>query len=133
VGPRVLGLDLTGGYAPANVTVAGGVINGDRNTNVFVGSARLMLGIAPDASPVGFHIGAGPMLLRRGRDVTRQSQSVTEWGGVVGAGIRIPVGSSVAFRIEAEDYIYNADFGPNDQTQNDLVFSFGIAFILGAR
>jgi hypothetical protein len=127
-GNSPLGVELTGGYAPAKVEIAGGTINEDRNTNVFLGSAKLMLGISPASSSFGLYIGGGPALIRRGSDVTQESESSTDWGGVLGAGIRVPLGSSVGFRIDAEDYLYDGDFSGDDDFQNDLVISAGLSF-----
>lgn len=126
-GNSPLGLEFTGGYSPANVEIAGGTINEDRNTNVFVGSAKLMLGVSPASSSLGLYIGGGPALIRRGSDVTEEDESVTDWGGVVGAGIRLPLGSSLGFRLDVEDYLYNGDFDGSDDFQNDLVISAGLS------
>lgn len=127
-GPGILGLEVTGAYSPAKVHVAGGVINEDRNLNAFFGSAKLMLGISPKLAPVGFHVGAGPAVIRRGEDVTAQSESQTDFGVVVGGGVRLPMSTGIAVRIDAEDYIYKSNFGGNDETRNDLVLSAGLSF-----
>ncbi len=127
-GPGILGLEMTGAYSPAKVHVAGGVINEDRNLNAFFGSAKLMLGISPRLAPVGIHVGAGPAIIRRGEDVTAQSESQTDFGVVVGGGVRLPMTTGIAVRIDAEDYIYKSDFGDNDKTRNDLVLSAGLSF-----
>ncbi len=129
-GNSPLGIELTGGYSPANVEIAGGAINEDKNTNVFVGSAKLMLGISPASSSLGLYIGGGPALIRRGEDVTEESESATDWGGVVGLGVRLPLGSSVGFRIDLEDYLYDGDFSGDDDFQNDLVISAGLSLRL---
>jgi hypothetical protein len=129
-GNSPLGLELTGGYSPANVEIAGGTINEDKNTNVFVGSAKLMLGISPASSSFGLYVGGGPALIRRGEDVTEESESATDWGGVVGAGLRLPLGSSVGLRIDIEDYLYDGDFSGDDDFQNDLVLSAGLSLRL---
>jgi hypothetical protein len=129
-GNSPLGLELTGGYSPANVEIAGGTINEDKNTNVFVGSAKLMLGISPASSSFGLYVGGGPALIRRGEDVTEESESATDWGGVVGAGLRLPLGSSVGLRIDVEDYLYDGDFSGDDDFQNDLVISAGLSLRL---
>ncbi|MBK7351478.1 MAG: outer membrane beta-barrel protein [Gemmatimonadetes bacterium] len=127
-GSGILGLEMTGAYSPAKVHVAGGVINEDRNLNAVFGSAKLMLGVSPKLAPVGFHVGAGPAVIRRGEDVTVQSESQTDFGVVVGGGVRLPMSRAIAVRIDAEDYIYKSSFGGNDETRNDLVLSAGLAF-----
>jgi hypothetical protein len=124
-GKGPLGLELTGAYSPASVNIAGATVNEDRNTNVFLGSLKLMLGVSGKASPVGIFLGAGPAVIRRGEDVTQQSESQTDFGGVVGAGLRFPIGG-LALRFDAEDYMYDGDFGTGDEFQHDLVFAAGL-------
>ena len=126
-GKSPLGFELTGGFAPARVTVAGTTVNSSRNTQVFVGGAKLMLGLSPATSRVGFFISGGPSLIRTGHNVGRESQSSTDWGGVAGLGIRIPFSASVGLRLEGEDYFYGGNFDGSRKFQNDLVLSAGLA------
>ena len=126
-GKSPVGLELTGGFAPAHVTVAGTTVNSSRNTQVFVGGAKLMLGLSPATSRVGVFLSGGPSLIRRGHDVARESQSVTDWGGVAGLGVRIPFSASVGLRLEGEDYFYGGNFDGSRKFQNDLVLSAGLA------
>lgn len=126
-GKSPVGFELTGGFAPARVHVSGTTINGDRNTQVFLGGAKLMLGLSPATSRVGFFLSGGPSIIRRGRDVARESESATDWGGVLGLGVRIPFSASVGLRLEGEDYFYGGDFDGSRKFQNDLVLSAGLA------
>ena len=128
-GHSPIGLEITGGFAPARVHVSGTgtTINGDRNTQVFVGGAKVMLGLSPATSRLGFFISGGPSIIRRGKDVANNDQSTTDWGGVGGLGVRIPFSASVGLRIEAEDYFYGGNFDGSRKFQNDLVLSAGLA------
>lgn len=126
-GRSPVGFELTGGFAPARVNVAGTTINESRNTEVFVAGAKLMLGLSPENSRLGVFLSGGPALIRRGRDVTNDNASATDWGGVVGFGLRIPFSASVGLRLEAEDYFYGGDFDGSRRFQNDLVLSAGLA------
>jgi hypothetical protein len=128
-GHSPVGFELTGGFAPARVHVSGTgtTINGDRNSQVFVGAAKIMLGLSPATSRVGIFLGGGPSLIRVGHNVGRESQSSTDWGGVAGLGIRIPFSASVGLRLEGEDYFYGGDFDGSRKFQNDLVLSAGLA------
>jgi hypothetical protein len=126
-GDSPVGFELTGGFAPAHVTVAGTTVNADRNTQVFVAGAKLMLGLSPATSRLGVFLSGGPSLIRVGHDVTRDNESRTDWGGVVGFGLRIPFSASVGMRLEAEDYFYGGDFDGSRKFQNDLVLSAGLA------
>jgi hypothetical protein len=128
-GKSPVGFELTGGFAPARVHVSGTgtTINGDRNTQVFVGAAKIMLGLSPASSRVGIFLSGGPSLIRIGHNVGRDSQSSSDLGGVAGLGIRIPFSASVGLRLEGEDYFYGGDFDGSRKFQNDLVLSAGLA------
>lgn len=126
-GHSPVGFELTGGFAPARVRVSGTTVNGDRNTQVFVGAAKIMLGLSPATSRLGIFLSGGPSLIRIGHNVGRESQSSTDLGGVVGLGIRIPFSASVGLRLDTEDYFYGGDFDGSRKFQNDLVLSAGLA------
>lgn len=126
-GRSPVGFELTGGFAPARVRVAGTTVNEDRNTQVFVGGAKLMLGLSPATSRLGVFLSGGPSIIRVGHNVGRENESNTDWGGVVGLGLRIPFSASVGLRLEAEDYFYGGDFDGSRKFQNDLVLSAGLA------
>jgi hypothetical protein len=126
-GKSPLGLEVAGAYSPADVDVAGATVNGTQSTNVFLASLKLMLGVSSAVSPVGFFVGAGPALIRRGKDVTQQSQSQTDFGGVVGAGLHVPIGKTLGLRLDGEDYMYGGDFGTGKEFQNDLVLDAGLS------
>jgi outer membrane protein with beta-barrel domain len=126
-GKSPVGFELTGGFAPARVRVAGTTVNSDRNTQVFVGGAKLMLGLSPASSRLGIFLSGGPSIIRVGHNVGRENESNTDWGGVVGFGLRIPFGASVGLRLEAEDYFYGGNFDGSRKFQNDLVLSAGLA------
>ena len=128
-GKSPVGFELTGGFAPARVHVSGTgtTINGDRNSQVFVGAAKIMLGLSPASSRVGIFLSGGPSLIRIGHNVGRESQSSSDLGGVAGLGIRIPFSASVGLRLEGEDYFYGGNFDGSRKFQNDLVLSAGLA------
>jgi hypothetical protein len=126
-GRSPLGVEFSAGFAPARVVVAGATINASRKTNVFVGGLKLMFGLSPATSPLGVYIGAGPAIVRRGSDVSNNNQSQTDFGGLVGAGLRLPLGSGIGVRFDAEDYLYGGNFSGSKQFQNDLVLSGGLS------
>jgi hypothetical protein len=125
-GSNVLGLEAVAGLTPAKVAVAGASVNGTRSLNVFAGGVKLMVGLSPSLSPVGFHIGAGPAIIRRGKDVASQTNSETNLGGVFGAGLRFPISSGLGLRFDVEDYLYEGTIGGVKKTRNDLVTSAGL-------
>ena len=126
-GDSPVGIELAGGYSPARVTIGGETINEERDTQVFMAGLKVLFGLSPATSRVGVFLGAGPMLIRRGEDVTQEGESVTDFGGVVGLGFRIPFSEAVGLRLDAEDWFYGGDFDGDRSFQNDLVLSAGIA------
>src|SRR5688572_2449884 len=126
-GKSPIGFELTGGFAPANVKVSGTTINEDRNTQVFLGGAKLMLGLSPATSRLGVFLSGGASVIRVGHNVAHDNESTTDWGGVVGLGFRIPFSASVGLRLEGEDYFYGGDFDGSRKFQHDLVLSAGLA------
>jgi hypothetical protein len=126
-GDSPIGLELTGAYSPARVTIGDETINEERDTQVFMTGLKVMFGLSPETSRVGIFLGAGPALVRRGQDVTEEEESVTDFGGVAGLGLRIPFSEAVGLRLDVEDFFYGGDFDGDDSFQNDLVLSAGIA------
>ena len=126
-GRSPVGFELTGGFAPARVRVAGTTVNEARNTQVFVGGLKLLLGLSPQNSRFGIFLSGGPSLIRRGHNVGLADESSTDWGGVVGLGLRIPFSQSVGLRLDTEDYFYGGNFDGSRKFQNDLVLSAGLA------
>jgi hypothetical protein len=127
-----LGLEATGGYAPAKIS--GETIN-ETNQNLLVASARLLLALSPVTNRVGFYLAGGPALLTRGKNPFDNNKSSTDFGATAGAGFRFGLGQSgnTALRLDLEDYMYNGDFGGGNKFQNDLIASLGLSIPLGGR
>ena len=106
--------------------VAGANINETRSLDVFAGGVKLMVGLSPSMSPVGFHVGAGPAIVRRGHYGLDQSTSKTNLGGLFGAGFRFPINQTLGLRLDVEDYVYSASIDGKGKTQNDLITSAGL-------
>jgi hypothetical protein len=126
-GNGAFGFEFTAGFAPARVRVSSTTINESRNTQVFVGGAKLLFGLSPRESRLGFFLSAGPSIVRRGHNVGRESESTTDWGGVGGLGVKIPLGQTIGLRLEGEDYFYGGNFDGSRKFQNDLVLSAGLS------
>jgi hypothetical protein len=125
-GTNILGVEAVAGLTPAKVDVAGATVNETRSLNIFAAGVKLMVGLSPSMSPVGFHIGAGPAIVRRGNDVVSQSNSKTNLGGVFGAGFRFPINATLGIRLDAEAYIYKGTIGGEEKTRNNLITSAGL-------
>lgn len=138
------------GYTSSDVTVEiPGVGGTSISGTVLQGSARVVYRLNAPASPTGWHLIGGLAVTSRGGDIWSQIESSgtkvngrTDFGVVIGGGVRLPVGKGFALRIDVEDYISQAKFTLDDgiqaldsesQLQNDLVLSVGLAIQLGGR
>ncbi len=122
-----VGAEFVAGYAPARIKVAGATINANRDSKVVVASLKLMLGVSPAVSGLGFFVGAGPAFIRRGEDILDSNKSKSDFGANIGAGIRIPLGSMIGLRFDAEDYMYGGNFSGSKTYQNDLALTAGLS------
>ena len=122
-----LGLELAAGFSPARTQFAGATVNEFRNLDVFVASARLLVGVSPALSPVSVFAKAGPAYVRHS-DPRDPDKHLAEWGGVLGMGMRFPFTRAVGLRLDGEDYMYGGRFDGTRKFQNDLVFSAGVSF-----
>ncbi|HSE45674.1 MAG TPA: outer membrane beta-barrel protein [Gemmatimonadales bacterium] len=125
-GSNILGVEAVAGLTPAKVEAAGSDINESRRLDVFAGGVKLMIGLSPSMSPVGFHVGAGPAIVRRNHYGLDQSTSKTNLGGLFGAGFRFPINQTLGFRLDVEDYVYGGSIEGKGKTQNDLITSAGL-------
>lgn len=132
-GPGILGFELVGGLTPGKVDIAGAPINATRNQDILTVALKLMAGVSPVTSPVGFHIGIGPAFIRRNSNAFEQSGSLSRLGLAGGVGFRFPIAERLHLRVDAEDYLYGGKLGADSRTWNDLVLSAGIGVQLGGR
>jgi len=116
--------ELSGGYAAERVRQG---TSGSRGTHMFFGTARVMLGRNPRQSGVSYLVGGGLSVVTRKKSVLDSSVGATDLGGTLSAMIRIPIDGQVGFRIDAQDLIYNADYGQGKKMRNDIVMSAGMS------
>lgn len=138
------------GYTSSDVSVdVPGLGGTSLGGTVIQGSARVVYRLNAPASPTGWHLIGGLAMTSRGGDIWSQIESSgtkvdgrTDFGAVIGGGVRFPIGKGFALRIDVEDYISQAKFTLDDgvqavdsesQLQNDLVLSAGLAIQLGGR
>jgi hypothetical protein len=116
---------------------------------VMTASARVLYRLNQPSAPTGWHLIGGVAMISRGGDIWDQLESGgvrvdgrTDFGAVIGGGVRLPMGRRLALRIDVEDYVHQAKFTIDDgvtpldtesQLQNDLVISVGLAIQLGGR
>lgn len=127
---RVVGLEFTGGFSPARVSVESQRGRFPRSTDVAFGTGKVMLNLTPGSKLIGLAVGAGAAYLRTGSLVRDPDLSESDLGGVVGGSVRISLGENVALRGDLEDLFYGGDFGRGSKFTHDLLLSAGLAIKL---
>ncbi|MBM4188353.1 MAG: hypothetical protein FJ206_13715 [Gemmatimonadetes bacterium] len=127
---RALGVEFSGGYSPARVSVQSARGRFPRNTDLVYGSAKLMLNLTPGSKLIGLAIGGGAAYQRTGSLVRDADLAESEFGGVAGASLRISLGENVALRGDLEDLFYGGDFGLGNKFTHDLLLTAGLAIKL---
>ncbi|HEY7569013.1 MAG TPA: hypothetical protein VH762_15645 [Gemmatimonadaceae bacterium] len=114
-----------------------------RNAGVFLGAAKLMLGLFPASSDFQLRLGFGPALIAHvgsayngGADGTITGR--TNIGGAVSLCTKVPIASRMALRLRVEDYMYQSrlrwkdmsnpadNFKFDKRFQHDFVLSTGL-------
>ena len=125
-----IGVEGTFAFAPSDVDNPSGG-GADIDARVVTGNASLLVGLLPSGSTAALFLRGGLALIARGGDAFENIDGKTDVGGVVGVGLRVPLGPVIGLRIDAEDYLYNAKFGSSRSSfQNDLMFTAGLAISL---
>lgn len=127
---NAVGLEFTGGFSPARVSVTSTAGRFPRSTQLSYGSAKLMLNLTPGSKLIGLAIGGGVAGLKVRKTVADPTKSTTDVGGVGGVSLRINVGENVALRGDLEDVFYGGSFGRGNKFTQDLVLSAGLALKL---
>lgn len=110
------------------------------DANVWFGSLKGLYRFAPPAGAIwAIHLGGGVAVIGRGGDAFEDADGTTDIGGVLNVGATFDLTPQVAIRLDAEDYLYSAQFEDSEtgieigdsKFQNDLLFTGGIAIRLG--
>lgn len=116
--------ELSTGYAAERIRQG---TAGSRGTHMFFGAARVMIGRNPRKPGISYLVGGGLSVLRRKKSVLDSSIGKTDLGGSFSAMVRFPIDGQVGLRIDAQDLIYNANYGQGSKIRNDLVMSAGLS------
>jgi hypothetical protein len=105
-------------------------------TNAKGSLIRPSLRLSPPGAPTSFNFGVGVCLVNYGGDAYTDAYGTSRLGGKLGEGVAWKVDSSLALRLDAEVYLFNAQFNDGASTsttsrfQNDFVLSVGLAVSL---
>lgn len=124
---KTLGVEFTGGYSTARVSVTSNAGRFPRSTRLAFGSAKLLFNLTPGSKLFGVAIGGGAAALHVGKTVADLAKSSTDLGGVGDLAVRIHLGENVALRGDAEAYLYNGNFGKGNKFTQDVVLSGGLS------
>lgn len=124
---KTVGVEFTGGFTPARLSVASNAGTFPRSTHLTFGSAKLLFNLTPGSKLLGVAIGGGVAGLHSGKSLVDATKSKTDVGGVGGLAVRLHLGENVALRGDFEDYVYNGNFGLGSKFTQDLMVSGGLS------
>jgi hypothetical protein len=122
-----LGVEFTGGFSPARVSVVSARGTFPRSTQLAFGSAKLLYNLTGKSKTLGVALGGGLAGLHAGKTVVDPAKSTTNMGGVGGLAIRLHLGENVALRGDGEVYLYSGDYGFGKKFTQDLMLSGGLS------
>lgn len=115
------------GLTPERIRQSAGVLAGSRHTNIWYGTAKVLVGRNPRHSGITYMVGGGLSYLYRRKSVLDPNVSKGVFGGAAVAHVRIPIDGQVGARFEAEDLIYSADYGLGKKIRNDFAITLGLS------
>jgi len=110
------GLEAPVAYAPSNLKFSATGSSSTTSANILTGSGRVFVELVPRSSPVGLHLNGGAGLVHRSGTAYQGDPKSTDWGGVVGATVRVRLGQLLHLELHAEDFIYKAQYAPDPTT-----------------
>ena len=131
------------GYAPSSVEAtytvpSNATQSSDTAGHVIQVSARVLVGLGPNAGSTSWHLILGGGLVAHGGHGYDGLSGLTDLGGIAGVGARFKVGPSLAIRVDVEDNLFSARFTDDasgaqtaSKFQNDITISAGLAIALG--
>ena len=122
-----LAVDFAAGYAPEGLRQVATGATGKSHTNLSFGAAKVMIGRSPRKSGISYMVGGGFGVEHRKKSVLDPSVGSTNAGPALAAMLRIPIDGQVGLRLDAEDLIYQADWGLGKKTRNDFLLSAGLS------
>jgi len=132
------GLEATGAYSGSGVTAtASGIGSADTSARVVLGGLRFVARLNRPRATTALLAGAGVGVVWHGGDFydLAGATGTADVGASVMFGVRSRIGSHLAARLEFEDYLYSASFGPSPATaaqfQHDFVVSLGLSVGFG--
>lgn len=115
------------GLTPERIRQTAGPFAGSRHTNLWYGTAKVLVGRNPRHSGITYMVGGGLSYIYRKKSVLDPNVSKGVFGGAAVANIRIPIDGQVGARLEAEDLIYRADYGLGKKVRNDFAITLGLS------
>lgn len=137
------GFEVGAAYAWSNLRAIDPAETASKNAGLILGTAKFMYGLFPATSDFQLRLGVGPAIISRmgsayQSDAEGSITGKTDFGGAVSLCTKIPLGRSLALRLRAEDYMYQAKLGFKDRLdpsdsftfderfQHDLILSVGL-------
>ena len=115
------------GLTPERIRQTAGPLAGSRHTNLWYGTAKVLVGRNPRHAGITYMVGGGLAYIYRKKSVLDPTVSKGVFGGAAVAHVRIPIDGQVGARFEAEDLIYSADYGLGKKVRNDFAITLGLS------
>lgn len=123
---EAVGVEFTGGYSPARISVVSTLGTFPRSTDLFFGSGKLVVNLTPGSTGFNFYVSGGLSALHTAKAATDPQVKATDIGGVGGVGVQLPLFGGLRIRGDVEDYFYGGNFGRGNKFTNDFVFTGGL-------
>ena len=105
------GLEATVAYAPSNLKLSATGGSSTTSATILTGSGRVFVELVPRSSPVGLQLNGGARLVHGSGTAYQGDPKSTDWGGVVGATVRVRLGQLLHLELHAEDFILGVGLG----------------------
>ncbi len=131
IGQSGLGAEASYFYASSKLELSTGPLSQSIGGHVEGGALKLVFQPRQTGS-VGFALSGGAVGVKHAGDVFDVLSDQFDIGGVLGAGLRIPLSPSMMVRIDGEGFLYSWSAGEpfNSASQTTLLFSAGLAIRL---
>lgn len=131
VGQSGLGVEATYFYAASKLELSTGPLSQSIDGHVEGGNLKLVFQPRQTGS-VGFALSGGVAGLKHAGDVFDVLSDQFDIGGVLGAGLRIPLSPGMMMRIDGEGFLYSWSAGEpfSSASQTTLLLSAGLAIRL---
>ncbi|MDQ6829994.1 MAG: hypothetical protein M3081_14130 [Gemmatimonadota bacterium] len=128
------GAEATFAYVRSNAKESGSSTS--RTQSAQLGASSIRLAWRPDSIGSALRLSGGLGMVAHGGTAYGSADGRSDLALALGAGWRVPISGTVAWRVDLDDYLYSASFGvgstkSKSKLQSDVLLSVGVIFRLG--